>query len=241
MHHHTLVQIACRTLNLIRPVSDTHPLCENSIDLGSTDKARFYNFETDNAIRDDKVQWVIDFGKSLMAIQPTPRTWLEWQTAFDKMSSVVGPADSTGYRIKWVIRKYLIHRMRSAGVSHLLIEDATVRNFAMCFPDQKAKLWTAAGGVKRGGSKPVREVMQESGYHGAPELWTMYACLFSDAAVSRLNIEWLRSNMCQLRHALLIFVNRNGFAPHPATLLQADMQGVEGEVSEMDDESSRET
>ena len=49
MHHHTLVQIACRTLNLIRPVSDTHPLCENSIDLGSTDKARFYNFETDNA------------------------------------------------------------------------------------------------------------------------------------------------------------------------------------------------
>ena len=106
--------------------------------------------------------------------------------------------------------------MREAGIKRLDVCGASVSDFAACFPDQKQLLSLAAGGKRRAGGMLVSEVMQNSGYDGPPELWTMYACLCADRDAQKVAVKWLERHVDALRQVVLNFVNEHGFDPHLA-------------------------
>ena len=66
----------------------------------------------------------------------------------------------------------------------------------------------------------VSEVMQNSGYDGPPELWTMYACFCADRDVQKVTVKWLEGHVDALRQVVLNFVDEHGFAPHLAHALR---------------------
>ena len=87
------------------------------------------------------------------------------------------------------------------------------------FPDQKQQVMALCGGKSRLRRK-VTDVFKELEYSGAPELFTMWACLFADASVTQMSLEWLRNNRQRLQKACYEFRCKHGFSPHPGVLIE---------------------
>jgi hypothetical protein len=57
-------------------------------------------------------------------------------------------------------------------------------------------------------------------YTAPPELFTMYACLFADAAVQKVSTNWLLSNEAVLHSTCVSYAREHGFPPHPGVLME---------------------
>jgi hypothetical protein len=151
-----------------------------------------------------------------------PTTVSEWNEEFEKIVDHCAgvPGVRGEYTKAWFSRSLLIGTMRRAGIQKLKLLNCSVGELANGCPDQSRHI------VRFGnGHATAYGMLNDIGYDGPPELFSMYCCLFSDPLVANfLNARpdgWTRGNIFKLRRARSEYEARWGQTPHPAVLLQS--------------------
>lgn len=156
---------------------------------------------------------------------PPPRSLADWATITDPTTGLykemvarrakLPKLSSDGYGFLWAIRAHLIVVMRANGIEQLEMDPKfTTSAFARMFPDQSH--WIRAWGNS---GKNVGWLFKKMEYAEAPELFSMYACLFSDDQVINVSPEFLRENLGRLQLLRQTCKTSYGQNPHPAVLL----------------------
>ena len=174
MHHATLLMLLSKSLKMLRkvnvmpnltaarktrlaPTSSRSRMQRKSRKLqaeGSKktvfmgkNKEAYVILPLDAALRQNISTW-ISFGRELRKAT-TPKTCADWDTEVRRLldvtlGKVVGM--SGDYRAMWIIRIYLIYRMRRDNMKRLDLCDLSVRRFMEIFPDQTKQLLQMSGG-----------------------------------------------------------------------------------------------
>jgi hypothetical protein len=151
-----------------------------------------------------------------------PTTVTQWNVEFEKIVDHCAgvPGVQGEYTKAWFSRSLLIGTMRRAGVKKLKLLNCTVGELADGCPDQCRHIMRFGKG-----HATAYGMLNDIGYDGPPELFSMYCCLFSDPSVaSYLNAKptgWAKGNIFKLRRARIVYEARWGQTPHPAVLLQS--------------------
>ncbi len=113
-----------------------------------------------------------------------------------------------GYFEAWLIRTLLICKMRRNRVRRLALSDGvTVAQFQSMCPDQG--MWVRHAMSRAG----VIAVLENLGYDGPPELWTMWACLFHGVDASVLQTAGVLEKAC---HCLMVVFAQSNHAGQTA-------------------------
>jgi len=114
----------------------------------------------------------------------------------------------------WLFRSFLIALARHRGVLRMRIGNMTALQFSNMCPDQNGwaqRLCSRAG---------VAKSLVDFGYNGPPELFSMYACLFSDTSLAGVDPVVMRHQQVLLKRKLREYMQQYGLSPHPVVLLQ---------------------
>ena len=126
---------------------------------------------------------------------------------------------SKQYIVKWTCRGYLHSRFRGAGYGRVVPDSTPLRTWMRSSgPDSKATF--AACVPKQDLTMDTRAFVAKLGYKGPLELWSMYACLFTDPSIRRLSTSWLRANMKRLAKKRKAYKTDKGQNPVPGLLVQ---------------------
>ncbi len=217
MHHGTFVMFARGELRLISKAK-VAKRGEHVLKIGKC-QAKYSISKLTPKLR-EQLSCIRLFGEEVQRIK-APRTVKDWVACSDKLCKIAAktPGLSATYRKLWAIRCCLIMKMRQAGVASLKLSDETVRDFQNIVPDQKQLMTKAAGGSFMLHRK-MRDVFCDCSYRGPPELFSMWACLVSDRAVSSVSLEWLSEHEDQLRSCLSNLKAKDGATPHPGVLVE---------------------
>ena len=126
-----------------------------------------------------------------------------------------GDPDKLPYSLSWTLRTLTICDMRRANIPALVRDQTPVTLFAKSFPDQHSmfKAITTT-------PTPCGSFFTLAEYLGPPELFSMYACLFQDAAVEDVSTEWMSTHTNELTALRKEYRAEHGQNPVPAVLLQ---------------------
>ena len=215
MHHGTFAMFASGQLGLL---SKTKLTKDKHILIGKGAVKYKILHKTQRML--NKIACLYAFGKKVEEMPP-PRSisdWMDCVKSLDKIAKVA-PGISNNYRRCWVVRCSLIVRMRNAGIKSLRVGQCSVRDFQGLFPDQKSLLVKAAGGSHMLHRK-MSDILSDCAYRGPPELFTMWACLFSDRAVASVSLDWLSRNEQTLKSTLEDLLKTDKVMPHPGVLVE---------------------
>ena len=212
-HHFGLIVLAHRSLRLIRRVRRWTP---GTLLFGQEQKP-FRLTKLCKSLR-ARLQSHLDFGHALMKIR-APSSIDDWEQAVKTLQEalvahrvkgqtlIAGFVRTRSYRTMWVIRTWLIFRMRLAGVLRLTNMACSLSRFSNICPDQKKWIAKVAG---RGNGLKCTQAFLDSAkcpsfskralhaqaafktdtlpanlcrYDGPPECFSMFACLWGDAGL----------------------------------------------------------
>lgn len=133
--------------------------------------------------------------------------------------AMVKETGKPAYTPMWTLRGVVISHMRSAGIKQLKVDSCPIARFAKSFPDQGEcfKRYQLARASRRATCRDFFSMMQ---YSGPPELWAMYACLFSDKCCARVSTEWLETHAGALRSDRIAYKKAHSQNPVPGVLLE---------------------
>jgi hypothetical protein len=119
------------------------------------------------------------------------------------------------YTPAWLARAVLLSKTRAFHARYFPIADIGVKALSQAGPDQNnwiERLSRVGGGSQR---LTVLQLFRVCGYTGAPELFSMWACLCSSVRTSLVfGHEDALAAMCHE------FYTGHGWLPHPAILVQ---------------------
>lgn len=151
-----------------------------------------------------------------------PTTVKEWNEQYAIIAAQCSgvPGVQGDYSKAWFARSVIIGAMRRQGIEKLRLLNCSVNELALGCPDQSQHI------VRFGsGHSTAYGMLNDIGYDGPPELFSMYCCLFSDPSVANVldakPEAWARGNILNLRRARKDYEARWGQTPHPAVLLQS--------------------
>ena len=209
MYHGGLFPFANRSLGILMPAQEAAASRLGALRLGQNGRPFLLVKLTDTLKRN--ISTLISFGKALLACKP-PRDAHDWANEINRLqgavlsSKVCGLQSGVAYRTMWVIRCWLIWRMRCCGLTSLRIPPGlTVAEFAHLFPDEKKWIFRVAG--RRQHKLSVKALFSKVLYNGPPELFSMFCCLWGNAdlrrQLQRLGSTWLAAHRATLRQATL--------------------------------------
>lgn len=205
-HHSGLIPFANTSLGILQP---SPKATKGTLRLGQEGR-HFLVEELTPTVR-SRLSTLVSFGQALLTAK-VPKTVQSWasttktlQQAVMRKPGTCGLSGPKAYRTLWVIRSWLIWRMRRAGVMQLQVPKACMASeFAKLFPDQKAWLLKLAGKGKAS-STPAINVFAKIGYTGPPELFSMFTCLWGGSNLRKqlqaLPPNWLEVNRPTLLRA----------------------------------------
>ena len=163
-HHRGLIPLLQTGFKLLRKVKRRSTTKPNTVTLGKG-KGR-YAWQPLTPIIRQRLQGHHQFGQAMLD-STTPKTWQNWKDEFKLLAQAAqGPPRICGsagsYRGPWIIRCWLIFRMRRDKIKRLSIDGAKVSDFQSLFPDQKKQLARLSG--KAGGSMLVTDLFKQLKY-----------------------------------------------------------------------------
>lgn len=215
-HHGGLIPFAIRSLGILRPVTNAR----GAIQLGQG--GRCFRLEKFSDILRLRITTMVSFGRVMLETR-APLTAQDWVREVTRLQqAAMGPPRVCGlqgpqsYRTLWVIRCWLLWRMRQARITYLrLPKDFSVRDFSKCFPDQKS--W-ALRLANRRPSSPLADVLSRLQYSGPPELFTMFCCLWGCNSL-RQQLQELGGKWLEVNKSTLLEARRLSTALSPACLM----------------------
>ena len=216
-HHGGLIPFAVRSLGILRPATDDN----GAIQLGLG--GRSFHLEKLSALMKLRISTMVSFGQAMLETS-APSSAQDWAQEVSRLQqAAMGPPRVCGlqgpqsYRTLWVIRCWLLWRMRQAGTTHLrLPQDFSVRDFSGCFPDQKS--W-ALRLANRRVSAPLADVLSKLQYTGPPELFTMFCCLWGCNNL-RQQLQELGDKWIEVNRSTLLEARRTTLSP-PCRMLRS--------------------
>ena len=195
------------------------------LDMGK-DASR-YIVEPLSAKLKERISSWIAFGQALRKVA-TPKTLKEWGQATQTIQKVIRGDRKNGslpvhglsgnYRGLWVMRGLLLVRMRREGLQRLTgTERMSGTHMQSMFPDQKDRVKKLSGGRL---TRKLDDIFSSAQYDGAPELFTMWACLFNDRVIGATPLAWLQEHREVLVRAFTSYCKKHGFPPHPGVLVE---------------------
>ena len=170
-----------------------------------------------------KLRSYVDAGTAIVGTAAVPRTCADWcaqvenfMAAARKHMLASSRAGSGAYYLCWLARTFLVALMRSHGVAGLGMTGLTEASLQQLGPDQGGwipKLCSRSGAVQS---------LRSLGYSKAPEVFSMYACLFNDPQLASVCPASLRQRVAALRRRLSSYRQVHGVTPHPVVLLKED-------------------
>jgi hypothetical protein len=149
---------------------------------------------------------------------PVPRCAKDWKhcaASFVEEGKRQGIFVEAGYYATWLVRTYLIAFMRYHKVFRLPLDGVSKSDFAALAPDQKG--WVQRLCTRNHSPETSLRYLR---YHGPPELFSMWACIFSDPDLVGVSPEAITERSSQMRQALLRYQRCHGLPPHPVVLLR---------------------
>lgn len=109
-------------------------------------------------------------------------------------SKMEARAIKQAYTPAWTFRSLIVSHMHSKKIRRLAADELGISKFRKCFPDQPESF------SKFGATQllTVEEFLESLSYQGAPEFWTMWACLSQDPALESYTTTWLRTHVVAL-------------------------------------------
>jgi len=142
-------------------------------------------------------------------VQP-PETCEQWVTEHKRVGQLFDEHcifKANSYMRNYTIRALLMAAMSKGGISRLSgTGNVGTTEFARAFPDQGG--WMAKL-PRRGHNSSLLEFMQDIGYDGPAEMFSMFLCLLLTARM-RLHGEWYAKHRCALSKIMVEQYTRNG-------------------------------
>ena len=114
----------------------------------------------------------------------------------------------------WLARSFLIAAARHHGVRQMQLGNISAAQFSSVCPDQKG--WVERLCLRAGPAK----ALQDLGYRGPPELFSMYAYIFNDPLLASVSSKVLQEHSALLKRSLAVYKQQYGLFPHPVVLLK---------------------
>ena len=114
----------------------------------------------------------------------------------------------------WLARSFLIAAARRHGVRQMQLGNISAAQFSSVCPDQKG--WVERLCLRAGPAK----ALQDLGYRGPPELFSMYAYIFNDPLLASVSSKVLQEHSALLKRSLAVYKQQYGLFPHPVVLLK---------------------
>ena len=177
-----------------------------------------------------KLLHTIEFGKALQqaAAPDNVHDWGNTVRDIDqKTGTVAGCSGKGNYMKLWIIRAFLLYRMRQRKIKKLKPGNATMQSMMLAFPDQKGQLelYASLPGIRNDqlSSVKVVDMVKAMRYKGGLEYLTMWGCLTADNKLrkflQRKPRGWLKENRDHLRCVRKKFRAKHHQNPHPACVV----------------------
>ena len=154
-----------------------------------------------------------------------PKTIKQWNHNFSLIADACEgvPGVRGQYTKFWLARSALIWLMRKKNIQKLSMSNETPDELAKGCPDQNKHILRFSKG-----HHTVYAMLNDLGYDGPPELFSMYCCLFADRGVmSALKGKpeaWIRQNLRALRDLRKQYKAKHVQNPYPVVLLRMFIQ-----------------
>ena len=183
-----------------------------------------------NKLIQDRLLLTIKFGVKLQQA-PAPDNVRDWGIVVRDLDrntgEVPGCAGKGDYMKLWVMRAYLVYRMRQRKIMNLKPGDATMESMLLAFPDQKDQLMLYASlpGVHKKMRRRVKvvDMVKAMRYTGGLEYLSMWGCVTADNKLRKTLQKkprgWLKENRARLIQVRTKFRQKHGHNPHVACVV----------------------
>ena len=129
-----------------------------------------------------------------------------------------GLSKAGNYTIPWVVRSHALAEMRAWGIERCEnTDDMSVKDFSGMFPD--VVHWVDKFSKQLGGVSTVEALFDGLSYTHPPEVFSMFCCVFGEAAALATSVEFLTTHYQALRALRKTMSEVSGVLPVPAVLL----------------------